>query len=132
MHLVIVPQIDRSVATVQVVVAVHAESVVQVSAGRALPIEPIGGIESRVTAERIGEPVLCRFRLKDEGTIQEKRSPPKSNMWSETVEKERRHWSADEKTRLLRRHLIEKVPVSKICEEAQLAPSMFHRWEEQC
>ena len=47
------------------------------------------------------------------------------------MKKERRHWSAEEKTRLLRRHLIEKVPVSRICEEAQLAPSMFHRWQEQ-
>ena len=47
------------------------------------------------------------------------------------MKKERRHWTADEKTKLLRRHLIEKVPVSKICEEARLAPSMFHRWQEQ-
>lgn len=47
------------------------------------------------------------------------------------MKKERRHWNADEKTKLLRRHLIEKIPVSKICEEAQLAPSMFHRWQEQ-
>jgi transposase-like protein len=47
------------------------------------------------------------------------------------LKKERRHWSADDKAKLLRRHLIEKVPVSKICEESQLAPSMFHRWQEQ-
>jgi len=47
------------------------------------------------------------------------------------LKKERRHWSADEKAKLLRRHLIEKIPVSKICEEGQLAPSMFHRWQEQ-
>ncbi len=40
-------------------------------------------------------------------------------------------WSAEEKAKLLRRHLIEKAPVSKICEDAQLAPSMFHRWQEQ-
>jgi len=45
--------------------------------------------------------------------------------------KERRHWSAEEKTKLLRRHLIEKIPISKICEEARLAPSLFHRWQEQ-
>lgn len=45
--------------------------------------------------------------------------------------KERRHWSAEEKTRLLRRHLIEKIPISKICEEERLAPSMYHRWQEQ-
>ena len=47
------------------------------------------------------------------------------------MKKERRNWSAEEKTRLLRRHLIEKIPVSKICEEARLAPSLFHRWQEQ-
>ena len=47
------------------------------------------------------------------------------------MKRERRHWSAEDKTKLLRRHLIEKVPVSRICEEARLAPSLFHRWQEQ-
>lgn len=47
------------------------------------------------------------------------------------MKKERRNWSAEEKTKLLRRHLIEKVPISKICDEANLAPSLFHRWQEQ-
>lgn len=47
------------------------------------------------------------------------------------MKKERRHWSAEEKTKLLRRHLIEKIPISKVCDEARLAPSMFHRWQEQ-
>ena len=28
---------------------------------------------------------------------------------------------------LLCLHLIEKIPVSNICEEAQVAPSLFHR-----
>ena len=47
------------------------------------------------------------------------------------MKKERRNWSADEKIKLLRRHLIEKTPISKVCEEASLAPSLFHRWQEQ-
>jgi transposase len=47
------------------------------------------------------------------------------------VGKERRHWTADEKIKLLRRHLIEKIPISTICDEAHLAPSVFHRWQEQ-
>ena len=47
------------------------------------------------------------------------------------MKKERRHFSADDKAKLLRRHLIEKIPVSRICEESQLAPSLFHRWQEQ-
>jgi transposase len=47
------------------------------------------------------------------------------------VSKERRHWNSDEKIKLLRRHLIEKVPISTICDEARLAPSLFHCWQEQ-
>ena len=47
------------------------------------------------------------------------------------MSKERRHWNSDEKIKLLRRHLIEKVPISSICDEARLAPSLFHRWQEQ-
>ena len=47
------------------------------------------------------------------------------------MNKERRQWSAEEKTRLLRRHLLEKVPVSKICEEAGLAPTLFYTWQEK-
>jgi transposase len=47
------------------------------------------------------------------------------------MKKERRSWSADEKTRVLRRHLIEKIPISKLCEEEKMAPSMYHRWQEQ-
>ena len=47
------------------------------------------------------------------------------------MSKERRHWTADEKIKLLRRHLIEKVAISTICDEARLAPSLFHRWQEQ-
>jgi len=38
--------------------------------------------------------------------------------------------SAD-KIKLLRRHLIEKVAISTVCDEAGLAPSLFHRWHEQ-
>ncbi len=47
------------------------------------------------------------------------------------MKKERRSWSADEKTRVLRRHLIEKIPISKLCEEEKVAPSMYQRWQEQ-
>ena len=31
----------------------------------------------------------------------------------------------------MRLHLIEKVAVSKICAENGLAPSLYHRWQEQ-
>jgi len=48
------------------------------------------------------------------------------------VSKERRSWSSEDKIKLLRRHLIERVPISTICEEARLVPSLFHRWQERC
>jgi transposase len=44
---------------------------------------------------------------------------------------QRRHHSAEDKLKLIRLHLIERQPVSKICEEAGVAPSLFHRWQEQ-
>jgi transposase-like protein len=47
------------------------------------------------------------------------------------VKKERRNWTAEEKTRVLRRHLIEKIPISKVCDEEKVVPSMYHRWQEQ-
>jgi transposase len=43
----------------------------------------------------------------------------------------RRYLSGEEKIKLLRRHLIEKLPVSKICEEAEIKPNLFYRWQEQ-
>ena len=47
------------------------------------------------------------------------------------MKQERRSWSAEEKTRVLRRHLIEKIPISKVCDEEKVSPSMYHRWQEQ-
>lgn len=45
--------------------------------------------------------------------------------------KQRRHHSAEDKVKLIRLHLIEKQPISKVCDEAGVAPSLFHRWQEQ-
>lgn len=43
--------------------------------------------------------------------------------------KKRRHRSAEEKARILRRHLESNEPVSKICEEEGLQPSVFYQWK---
>jgi transposase-like protein len=32
---------------------------------------------------------------------------------------------------LLRRYLVEKVPVSALCDEAKLQPTVFYRWLKQ-
>lgn len=43
----------------------------------------------------------------------------------------RKRFSAEEKVRLLRLHLIEKQPVSQLCDENGLNPNVFYRWQKQ-
>jgi transposase-like protein len=45
--------------------------------------------------------------------------------------KARNHRSPEEKAALLRRHHIDKVPVTTICEEAGLQPSVFYHWQRE-
>jgi transposase-like protein len=42
--------------------------------------------------------------------------------------RKRRFWTAEQKAALLRRFLVEKVPVSEICNEEDLQPSVFYDW----
>jgi Transposase len=46
------------------------------------------------------------------------------------MRKERNHYTAEEKVTILRRHLLDKVPVSDLCEENELQPTVFYRWQE--
>jgi transposase-like protein len=43
----------------------------------------------------------------------------------------RRHFSPQEKVALLKRHLLEKVPVSDLCDEVSIAPNLFYRWQKE-
>lgn len=45
--------------------------------------------------------------------------------------KKRRSFTAEQKAAILRRHHIDKVPVSQLCEEAGLQPSVFYYWQKQ-
>lgn len=44
---------------------------------------------------------------------------------------QRRHFTPEQKAGLLRRHLVEKVPVSTLCNENDLQPSVFYGWLHQ-
>jgi len=44
--------------------------------------------------------------------------------------RQRRRFSAPEKVAILRRHLVEKVPISDLCDEHHLAPNLFYRWQK--
>ena len=47
------------------------------------------------------------------------------------MRKERKHYGAEEKVAILRRHLVEKVPVSDVCEQYGLQPTVFYRWQKE-
>ena len=47
------------------------------------------------------------------------------------MKNERKRFSAQEKVRLLRLHLVEKQPVSKVCDENGINPNVFYRWQKQ-
>ena len=44
--------------------------------------------------------------------------------------KQRRTFTAEEKVAILRRHLLDRVPVSDLCEEHGLNPTVFYRWQK--
>jgi transposase len=54
-----------------------------------------------------------------------KNDTPSSNQSGST----RRHLSAEDKIKLLRLHLLEGKPISAICEENDLQPSVFYAWQ---
>ncbi len=46
------------------------------------------------------------------------------------MRKQRKHYTAEQKLALLRRHLIDKAPVSDLCEEHGLQPTVLYRWQK--
>ena len=44
------------------------------------------------------------------------------------MSKQRRHFPDHEKVAILKRHLIDKVPVSDLCDELDLYPNQFYDW----
>lgn len=43
----------------------------------------------------------------------------------------KRQFTPDEKATILRRHLADKVPISALCEEYHIQPSLFYLWQRQ-
>lgn len=50
---------------------------------------------------------------------------------SKEIKKKRRRHPVDEKAAVLRRHLVDKVPVSDLCDEYKIQPSVFYGWQRQ-
>ena len=47
------------------------------------------------------------------------------------MKKRRKHYTPEEKVAILRRHLVEGVPISDPCDESGLQPTVFYRWRKE-
>ena len=47
------------------------------------------------------------------------------------MKKSRKHYAAEEKVAILRRHLLEGAVVSALCDELGLQPTVFYRWQKE-
>ena len=47
------------------------------------------------------------------------------------MKKPRKHYTAEEKVAILRRHLLEGAAVSALCDELGLQPTVFYRWQKE-
>lgn len=45
--------------------------------------------------------------------------------------RERRSFSGAEKMVILREHLVEKVPISQVCEKHGIQPTLFYLWQKK-
>ena len=41
----------------------------------------------------------------------------------------RRHFGADQKAAVLKRYLVEKVPISDLCDEYGIQPNQIYKWQ---
>jgi transposase len=48
-----------------------------------------------------------------------------------STKKIRRHYTTEQKVAIFKRHMIDKVPVSDLCNELELQPSVFYQWQRQ-
>ena len=46
------------------------------------------------------------------------------------MRKARKNYTGEEKVAILKRHLVEKTPVSDLCDELGLNPNLFYNWQK--
>jgi transposase-like protein len=45
--------------------------------------------------------------------------------------KQRRHYTGAEKMAILREHLVERAPISEVCQKHGLQPAVFYTWQKR-
>jgi transposase len=43
----------------------------------------------------------------------------------------RRYFSADQKVATIRKHLLEQVPISDICDDLNISSNLFYKWQAE-
>ena len=46
------------------------------------------------------------------------------------MRQKQKRYSAQEKIKIIRKHLLDGVPISNVCEEYEIQPSVFYRWQK--
>jgi transposase len=46
------------------------------------------------------------------------------------TKKSRRRFTPDQKAAIVRRHLVDKVPISDLCDEYKIQPSVIRTWQK--
>lgn len=47
------------------------------------------------------------------------------------MRKKRYNYTPEEKVIILKRHLVERIQVSDLCDEYKLQPKVFYAWQQQ-
>jgi transposase-like protein len=47
------------------------------------------------------------------------------------MSQQRRRFEAAEKVKIIREHLLDKRPLSEVCEQYGIAPTQFYQWQKQ-
>jgi len=47
------------------------------------------------------------------------------------MRKKRKNYTAQEKVFILKRHLVDRMPASDLCDEYNLQPTVFYRWQKE-
>ena len=47
------------------------------------------------------------------------------------MKKKKRRYTAEEKVRILKRHLVDHIAVSDLCDQYSISPTIFYRWQKQ-
>jgi transposase-like protein len=45
--------------------------------------------------------------------------------------RERRHFSPDQKLAIVKAHLVDRVPISDVCDRYRIQPTQFYLWQKQ-